>query len=133
MSPVLANSELLTAPSYRSGRPAVVLSRKGDGTKGLLTFGFSDSIPQRLLAYFSPSGHMCCYHPSGAIHLLTDKNGGTLYDEVQTQLSLADMQSQSHSVSSTHLLLSHFAAILSCTTDLGVVVCTCIKGCCGLL
>jgi hypothetical protein len=66
---------------YPSGRPAVVMSRKGDGTKGLNVFVFSNSTPQYMLSYFKPDGVFCCYYPDGGLQLLTTHKGGTLYDK----------------------------------------------------
>ena len=35
-----------------------------------------------MMALFLPSGHACCYHRNGAIHMLCDPHGGMLMDEV---------------------------------------------------
>ena len=70
-------------PSYSSGRKAVSMSRPGDGRRGLYTLVFDDSEEQPLLAYFAPSRKACCYHRSGSIHLLSNEEGGSLFDEVR--------------------------------------------------
>ena len=68
--------------SYYSGRKAVSLSRKGDGSRGLFTVVFDDSDYNNMIAYFMPDGRVSCYHRSGGIHLLADAEGGLLMDEV---------------------------------------------------
>ena len=59
------------------------MSRPGDGRRGLYTLVYDDSERQSLLAYFTPSRKACCYHSSGAIHLLSNEEGGILFDEVK--------------------------------------------------
>lgn len=43
-----------------------------------------------MLGFFMPSGFACCYHKSGAIHMLCNPHGGLLMDDV----SLAIMHTQ---------------------------------------
>ena len=57
-------------------------SRSGDGSRGLYTTIFDDDHAHSMLAYFSPNGKACCYYRNGGIHLLSDAEGGTLFDEV---------------------------------------------------
>lgn len=76
----LTHSPLLT--SYHSGRKAVSVSRRGDGSRGLYTMVFDDSEYQSMLGYFAPGGMACCYYRNGSIRMLTDREGGTLFDEV---------------------------------------------------
>ena len=60
------------------------LSRRTEGVKGFYTTVFDDVEGRSLLAYFTPTGKACCYYPSGAIHMLCDREGGSLYSEVST-------------------------------------------------
>ena len=58
------------------------VSRRTEGVKGFYTTIFDDVEGSPLLAYFTPTGRACCYYPSGAIHMLCDREGGHIYSEV---------------------------------------------------
>ncbi len=68
--------------SYYSGRRAISLSRKGDGSRGLFVIVFDDTIYNNVIGYFMPDGRISCYHKNGGLHILTDLEGGMLMDEV---------------------------------------------------
>lgn len=73
----------LTTISYHSGRIAVSLNRYEGGGKGVYTLVYEDCEQSPLIAYFTPSGIGGCYYHSGALRMLFNKEGGTLFDEVQ--------------------------------------------------
>lgn len=68
--------------SYPSGNTAITTCRKGDGSRGLYAFVYSDEAYPKMLAWFTPYGKMACYHSNGSLWLLADSNGGMLLDEV---------------------------------------------------
>ena len=68
--------------SYPSGRTAITTCRKGDGSRGLYAFVYSDEADPKMLAWFTPYGKMACYHNNGSLWLLADADGGILLDEV---------------------------------------------------
>lgn len=75
-----------TLSSYLSGRQAVSVSRRTEGMKGFYTMVYDDVDGSPLLAYFTPTGKACCYYPSGALHMLCDREGGTMFSEVRKSL-----------------------------------------------
>ena len=58
------------------------VSRRVEGAKGFYTLVYDDVEGNPLLAYFTPSGKTCCYYPNGAIRMLCDKDGGSMFSEV---------------------------------------------------
>ena len=68
--------------SYPSGHTAITTCRRGDGSRGLYAFVYSDEAPPKMLAWFTPYGKMGCYHSNGSLWLLADSDGGMLLDEV---------------------------------------------------
>ena len=52
------------------------------GSRGLYTVVYDDREDHALLGYFTPTGLACCYHRSGNLHLLSNWEGGSLFDEV---------------------------------------------------
>ena len=67
-----------------SGRHAVCVSRHVGGARGFYTLVYDDVEGSPLLAYFTPTGKACCYYPTGAIRMLCDKEGGSLFNEVNS-------------------------------------------------
>ena len=78
----LRNSLTNRVFSYLSGRQAVCLSRRVEGGRGFYTLVYDDVEGSPLLAYFTPTGKACCYHPNGSIHMICDREGGSMYNEV---------------------------------------------------
>lgn len=68
--------------SYPSGNTAITTCRKGDGSRGLYAFVYSDEEYPKMLAWFTPYGKMACYHDNGSLWLLADSDGGMLLDKV---------------------------------------------------
>ena len=64
------------------------MSRRSCTEKGLYTVVFDDSDEGRVLGCFTPMGKTCCYYPSGSLQLLTDNEGGRLFDEVTSDKTL---------------------------------------------
>ena len=58
------------------------VSRYAGVGKGVYTLVYEDSEGSPLIAYFTPSGSGCCYHHSGSLRMLFNKEGGSLFDEV---------------------------------------------------
>lgn len=72
----------IIVPSYMSGRHAVCVSRRVEGARGFYTLVYDDVEGSPLLAYFTPTGKACCYYPNGAIRMLCDRDGGSMFSEV---------------------------------------------------
>lgn len=67
--------------NYPSGHTAITTCRRGDGSRGLYAFVYSDEALPKMLAWFTPYGKMGCYHSNGSLWLLADSDGGMLLDE----------------------------------------------------
>lgn len=95
-----------SSTSYYSGRQAVCMSRRGDGTRGLYTLVYDDREGNPLLAYFTASGWACCYHRNGSIHLLSNEEGGCLFDEVSVAMTTNIVSLIDYHVFSCHVYSS---------------------------
>ena len=51
-------------------------------SKGLYTVVYDDTEDNTVLGYFTPTGRACCYYRSGRFNMLSDPEGGSLFDEV---------------------------------------------------
>ena len=51
-------------------------------SKGLYTVVYDDTEDNTVLGYFTPTGRACCYYRSGRLHMLSDPEGGSFFDEV---------------------------------------------------
>ena len=58
------------------------VSRRVEGAKGFYTLVYDDVEGSPLLAYFTPTGRACCYYPNGAIRMICDREGGSMFSEV---------------------------------------------------
>ena len=91
-----------------SGRHAVCVSRRVEGARGFYTLVYDDVEGSPLLAYFTPTGKACCYYPSGAIRMLCNRDGGSMFSEVNqlftvTSIILKTRALKAHTPRALHL------------------------------